>query len=153
MHATSVLYAASVHRLPLVLPTRPAVCAFKTGSCLLPSITSSPGIVQDQCAVVFYLLSFVLLQVEPRLLRRLAACIRQLMTAGLLPENDLEEARTLKEELKEVVADPYSALTDEEREEIVRAVKLPTGSWYACPKGQLSSSCLGPLLLSVLRWL
>ena len=91
-----------------------------------------------------------MLQVEPRLLRRLAACIRQLMTAGLLPENDLEEARRLKEELKEVVADPYSALTDEEREEIVRAVKLPTGSWYACPRGQLISSCLRPLLPSVL---
>ena len=59
------------------------------------------------------------------------------MTAGPLPESGLEEGRKLTEELKEVVADPYSALTDEEREEIVSAVSLPTGSWYACPRGEL----------------
>ena len=70
-------------------------------------------------------------------MRCLAACIRQLKTAGPLPEREVEEGRRLAEELKAVVPDPYTALTDEEREGIVRAISLPTGSWYACPRGQL----------------
>ena len=69
-------------------------------------------------------------------MRRLAASIRLLMSGAPVAENELEEGRQLREELKDVVPDPYSVLTDVEREEIVRAVSLPTGSWYACPKGR-----------------
>jgi hypothetical protein len=75
--------------------------------------------------------------VEQRLVNRLAICIRQLKVAGPVHDKDLDEGKQLREELKDVVADPYSALTDEEREAIVKAVALPTGSWYACPRGQL----------------
>ncbi|KAL8625015.1 hypothetical protein ACOMHN_012024 [Nucella lapillus] len=75
------------------------------------------------------------IQVDLRVMPRLAATIRQLMGGQPLAENDLEEGRRLQEELKTVVEDPYSALSDEEREAIVKAVSLPTGSWYACPRG------------------
>jgi hypothetical protein len=85
--------------------------------------------------------------VEQRLVNRLAICIRQLKVAGPVHDKDLDEGKQLREKLKDVVADPYSALTGEEREAIVKAVALPTGSWYACPRGQfhfLSNSLLNP---------
>ncbi|XP_076435286.1 NFX1-type zinc finger-containing protein 1-like isoform X2 [Babylonia areolata] len=75
------------------------------------------------------------IQVEARVMRQLAATIRRLMAGEPLAENDLEEGRQLQGELKEVVSDPYTALSDSEREKVVRAISLPTGSWYACPRG------------------
>lgn len=75
------------------------------------------------------------IHVEARVMRRLAANIQVLIEGRPVQENDLEEGRNLREELQNVVPDPYSALTDEEREAIVKAVSLPTGHWYACPRG------------------
>lgn len=75
------------------------------------------------------------IEVEPRLMCRLAACVRQLQVLGSVNDHDLDEGRRLQEELKDVVQNPYTILTDEERESIIKAVALPTGSWYACPKG------------------
>lgn len=75
------------------------------------------------------------IQIEPRIMSRLAATIRILSEGRPLAENEIEEGRKLQEELQNHVPDPYTALTDEEREEIVRAVSLPTGHWYACPRG------------------
>lgn len=73
---------------------------------------------------------------EVRILRRLAATIRVLGTGKPVAENDFQEGNQLSEELKKAVPDTVLELSDKERLEIVRAVNLPSGHWYACSRGK-----------------
>lgn len=88
-------------------------------------------------------------------MQRLVTNIRVLQQGNSPSENDLDEGREVQTALLEMIKDPYSLLTDEERRTIVQAVSLPTGHWYACARGEyycsvfMSSYVLQPMFFPI----
>ncbi len=59
-----------------------------------------------------------------------------------MSEQEESQVRNIYENLRKAHPDSGLAVTQEELQGIVKAIGLPKGHWYKCPKGKNSKQCL-----------
>ncbi|XP_067659756.1 NFX1-type zinc finger-containing protein 1-like [Haliotis asinina] len=75
--------------------------------------------------------------VAVRIMRNLVATIRRLECPAKLEDGEMEDAKKMKEDVKEFVPGSGIGVTNEERLMIVEAMGLNTGHWYKCKRGHV----------------
>ncbi|XP_046375708.2 NFX1-type zinc finger-containing protein 1-like [Haliotis rufescens] len=76
-------------------------------------------------------------EVPARIMRNLVAMIRQLERPAKMGDDVMEEAKKMKEDVKEFVPGSGIGVTDDERLMIVEAMGLNSGHWYKCRRGHV----------------